>query len=160
MNKPTLLFLLAVGLVGALSHTADPTSDKSRAAVERAVIDRYDQMVAAAESLNVDELYRYVADTDQGALVLNGRLIRTRAEALANTRNSFNGIKAVKYQVRDRLVTVLSPTSALLVTTGTSNVETEDGRTFSRPFAHSVVFVFQDGAWRVVHSHQSTPPSA
>ncbi len=155
---PTLTLLAAAGLVFVTARAADAMSAQARTAIEQAVLARFDQMVGAAESRNVEQLFADVAENDRGAVVLNGRLLRTRAEALETVRGNFRGVAAIKYQFQDRLVTVLSPTSALLVATGVTNVQTEDGRSILRPFTHSIVFVLQNGSWRVMHSHQSTAP--
>jgi hypothetical protein len=160
MKRSALLFLAAVAAFGGFVRAAEMTPESKRAAIERAVNARFDEMLAAAEALNADALFRHVAENDRGSLVLNGRLILTRAEALRTVRDSFSRLTAVKYEVRDRWVTVLSPTSALLLTTGTTNVTTPDGQKFSRPFTHSIVWVLQEGGWCVVHSHQTTPPSS
>lgn len=155
---PTLTLLATAGLVFVTARAADAMSAQARTAIEQAVLERFDQMVGAAESHNADGLFLHVAETDRGAVVLDGRFLRTRAEALETVRENFRGVASIKYQFHERLVTVLSPTSALLVATGVANVQREDGRSAARPFTHSIVFVLQDGNWRVVHSHQSTAP--
>jgi hypothetical protein len=60
--------------------------------------------------------------------------------------------------VRERHITWPSAGSALLVTSGNSTVRTLDGREFTAGFAHSLLLVQRDGGWRVLHSHQSSPP--
>jgi hypothetical protein len=114
-------------------------------------------MVASAEALDVNRLYGPVLDNDQGALAINGQLVLTRAAALERTRANFQNISKLKYRIAERHVTMLAPGAAVLVATGTSEAEIADGRNFSTPFVHTVVFVQREGAWRVIHSHQSTP---
>jgi hypothetical protein len=156
--KPLSIFSLMVAVLAVgPGWAADAMSDRSKEAIERAVIGRFDEMVAAADARNADELFRNVAENDRGAVVLNGRLLRTRSDALQSVRENFRAVANVKYQIQERLVTVLSPTAALLIATGTVDSATLDGRAVSRPFVHSIVFVLQDGGWCVVHSHQSIP---
>lgn len=159
--KAMAIFLLAAaaGLVPGSNRAAEPAADPSKAAIERAVLRRFDDMVLEAEALDADELFRHVTENDHGAVVQNGRLWRTRGEALLSVRENFRGLSAVKYQIQERLVTVLSPTAALLVATGTVTVGLPDGRKNSRPFIQTIVFVRQPGGWQVVHSHQSNPSS-
>ena len=132
-------------------------AERQDAAGRQDVLAAYDGMIAAAEALNVDELYRQVLDNDQGALAVNGQLILTRAAALERTRANFRNLTRVKYRVAERHVTMLGADVAVLVATGTSQADVADGRSFSTDFVHTVVFVRRDGAWRVIHSHQSTP---
>ena len=127
------------------------------AAVEQQVAQAYDRMIAAAESLKLDELFAGLMESDTAALIVNGRLLQTRAAVMERTRRNFQGISALKYHVAGRHVTMLSPTVALLIETGTNDVQTEDGRKISGEFAHTVVLVLEAGRWRVLHTHQSTP---
>lgn len=129
-----------------------------RAAIEQAVLACHDQTLAAAEALDLDRLLSFVAETDRGSLIKNGTLFLTRDDTIATTRQGFRGIKSIKYETRERHVTVLSSTSALLTTTGRTGATTEDGQTLSVPYAQTIVFVLKDGAWRVLHLHSSSPP--
>lgn len=151
------LLVAGAGLTSA-AGAAESAVDPTKGIVERAINQSYDRMIAAAEARKFDELFSFVTDEGKGVLAINGQLLRTRDDALAAVRNGFQGVAAVKYQINERVVTELSPTSALLVTTGVSTTELADGRRFSRPFTHTVVFVLQWGGWRVVHSHQSNLP--
>ena len=148
---------VALGVVYFVFLSGERRLEKLDVAGEQHVLQAYDRMIAAAEARNVDELFRHVLENDRGALILNGRLFLTSGAALQQTRENFRGLASVKYTVRERHVTLLSPTTALLVATGTSSFRTNDGREFALEFAHTVVFELQDGEWRVLHSHQSTP---
>ncbi len=154
------LLLLLLPLANAAAGGAAPANQPAARPddVVAAVSARHDAIVAAAEALDVDALFRHVADNDEGALVLNGRLLLTRREALETTRANYRGIKSVRYEIRERHVTPLAPGAAVLVAAGMSHVTLDDGRTFSRAFVHTVVFALQHGAWQVVHSHHSNPP--
>ncbi len=138
--------------------TADALLPAERAVIEQAVLACHDQTLAAAEALDLDRLLGFVAETDRGSMIGNGRLFLTRADTVANTRERFQGIKAIKYETHERHVTVLSRTAALVTTTGDVHATTTDGRAFSVPYAQSIVFVLVDGAWRVLHMHSSSPP--
>lgn len=148
---------MAVVIVLFIDSSSEGRLDRMDAAEQQKVVAAYDGMIASAEALNVDELYRQVLDNDAGALAVNGQLLLTRAAALERTRANFRGITRLKYRLAERHVTMLATGAAVLVATGTSEVELADGRNFSSAFVHTVVFVQRDGAWRVIHSHQSTP---
>jgi uncharacterized protein (TIGR02246 family) len=149
--------VMAVGVVFLVVFSSEHRLDRLDAAEQQKVSAVYDEMVAAAEALKVDALFNHVADNDQGALITNGQLFLTRTAALERTRENFRGVAQLKYHIAERRVTFLAPDAAVLVATGTSAVELEDGRRFSNAFAHTVVFVKRQGVWRVIHSHQSSP---
>lgn len=128
-----------------------------REAIERAVLACHDQTLAAAEALDVDRLLGFVAENDRGSMIGNGRLLLTRADTVANTRARFKGLTAIKYETQGRHVTVLSATAAVMATTGNVHATTTDGRSFSLPYAQTIVFVLVDGAWQVLHLHSSSP---
>lgn len=148
---------MAVAIVFFIDSSSERRLDRMDATEQQKVLAAYDSMVASAEALNVDQLFGPVVDNDQGALAVNGQLFLTRAAALERTRGNFRGITKLKYRLTERHVTMLAPGAAVLVATGTSEAEVADGRSFSSAFVHTVVFVQRDGAWRVIHSHQSTP---
>ncbi len=150
-------FLVSAALAYGSGWAAEPAIPSSDA-LKAEVIAAYDASVAAAESLNLDALDQALAENNDGALIVNGRLLLSRPEVVEFTRGNFSRIAALKYAVGPRRLTLLSPTSALLVTNGTVSVETTDGRSFTRTFAHTIVYVRIDGKWRVWHSHQSNPP--
>lgn len=129
------------------------------AALEQSVLAAFDEMVVAAERLDVDALFAHVHENDRGALVSSGQVFETRDAALADTRRNFERIASLKYKFGPRRVTLLSPDTAMVVTNATSEVTTADGRHFSNPFAQTVIMVREKAGWRVLHTHQSTPSS-
>jgi len=149
--------VVAVVVVLLIDSWSEGRLDRMDAAEQQKVVAAYDGMIASAEALNIDELFRQVLDNDEGALAVNGQLLLTRAAALERTRANFSGIAKLKYHVTERHVTMLATGAAVLVATGTTEAELADGRSFSSAFVHTVVFVERDGVWRVIHSHQSTP---
>lgn len=153
------LFLAALTTVSCrFTTTGEPLRPAERSAIEQAVLACHDQTLAAAEALDLDRLLGFVAETDRGSMIGNGRLFLTRGDTVANTRERFKGIKAIKYDTHERHVTVLSRTSALVTTTGEVHATTTNGQAFSRPYAQTIVFVQVDGAWQVLHMHSSNPP--
>ena len=132
---------------------------QDRAAIEKAVLETSAQMTRAAENLDVDRLFSFMLPNDRGSIVQYGNVLQTREQALAQTREGFRGIRSVEYRWKRQQVTVISPTVALLVSEGEAHMTTEQGASFSRSFAQSLVFVLTDGQWKVLHAHQSAPLS-
>lgn len=149
---------VAVGIAYVLLAERPRQFERTDAAIERSVLAAYDQMTAAAERIDTDALFQHVRDNDRGALVTSGRLLMTRGEALAETRRNFEQLSAIKYRFDKRHVTVLSADAAIVVATAISDVTTTDGRNFSAPFVQTVVMVRDNTGWKVLHTHQSSPP--
>ena len=152
---------LSIVLGAAVAFAAPQQGDLSpsaRAAIEKAVLAVNAEMTRAAEDRDIDRLFSLMLPTERGSIIQSGTLFLTRDEALAVTQRSFQGIASIKYRWKRQLVTVISPTTALLVCEGESEVRTAQDATFVTPFAQSVLFVLADGKWKALHAHHSTPP--
>jgi hypothetical protein len=151
------LSIVAVAVVvlvsrGQTAKRSDPLD------VEKTVLARLNEIQNAAQGLDADKVFSFVLENDNGALVQNGKLFLTRDSALENTKRGFQGLQKVDYQFSQQRVTLLWPTVALAVGEGSSSATTADGRTFTTPFAQSVVLVLTNGQWKVFHAHRSFPP--
>ena len=91
-------------------------------AIEKAVLAANAQVTQAAESRDLDALFRFMLDTDKGSIVLNGGLSLTPQQAKDRLAPSFRAPVKVAYRWKQQHVTVLSPTTALLVSEGESVV--------------------------------------
>jgi len=127
--------------------------------VQKAVLTRLAEIQSAAEALDPDKVFSFVLENDAGALAQNGKLFLTRKEALESTKQGFQGLHKVSYQLDEQHVTVLSPTIALATGEGSSSATLDDGRVLSTRFAQTVVFALTNGEWKVLHSHRSFPPA-
>jgi hypothetical protein len=155
------LALCAALLAAVTAASAGPQESgltvPGRAAIEKAVLEVNGQMTRAAEDRDIDRLFSFMLPTDRGSIVQSGNLFLTREEALATVKRSFQGVAAIKYRWKRQLVTVISPTTALLVCDGESEVRTaqDPPATFVTPFAQTVLFVLTDGKWKALHAHNS-----
>ena len=130
----------------------------ARAAIEKSVLEVNIQMTHAAEDRDIDRLFSFILPNDRGSIIQSGNLLATREEALATIKRNFQGVAAIKYHWKRQLVTVISPTTALLVCDGESEIRTTQDSTFVTPFAQTVLFVLTDGKWKALHAHMSTVP--
>jgi hypothetical protein len=151
------LFAAAAAFAGPQESALTPSG---RAAIEKAVLEVNAQMTRAAEDHDIDRLFSFMLANDRGSIIQSGNLFQTREEALATVKRNFQGVAAVKYRWKRQLVTVISPTTALLVCDGESEVRTaqDPPATFVAPFAQTVLFVLTDGKWKALHAHNSTVP--
>lgn len=151
---------LVVAVMAAVVTAQDQSSKNVTSAdVEKAVLARLAEIQEAAQALDSDKVFGFVMENDNGALVQNGKLYRTRHEALDSTKQGFQGLQKVNYRFDKQYVTLLSPTVALVTGEGLSSATTTDGRTLTTRFAQSVVFILTNGEWKVFHAHRSFPPA-
>jgi len=145
-------------LAGATVGQAQSSDSSVPPEIRKALLARLAEVQTAAESLDADRVFSFVLENNEGALAQNGRVFLTRKEALESTRQGFQRLRRITYQLDEQHITMLSPTVALVTGEGSSTATTVDGRTFTNRFAQSVVFVFAQGEWKVFHSHRSFPP--
>ena len=154
--------ILCIAFCGALFAGPEDTgiTASGRAVIEKAVLEVNAQMTRAAEDRDIDRLFSFMLPNDRGSIVQSGGLFATREEALAAVKGNFAGLAAIKYHWKRQLVTVISPTTALLVCDGEAEIRTaqEPPATFVSPFAQTVLFVLTDGKWKALHAHHSTVP--
>jgi len=149
---------LAIGfLLWSESQFTASMSASEREAIEKSILETSAQMTQAGEARDIDRLFGFMLDTDRGSVIQNGRILLTRAEALEQTKKNIGGISKIEYRWKQQHVTVLSPTVALLISEGETSAATEQGQSFTAPFAQTIVFVLADGHWKALHAHQSSP---
>jgi hypothetical protein len=126
------------------------------AAIEKAVLAANTEVTRAAESRDAARLFSFMVDTNKGSIIMDGVLSLTPGEARARLEPGIRRPAKVVYRWKQQHVTVLSPEAALLVSDGESVVTTDNG-SFTQPFVQTTVWVLRDGAWKILHAHQSTP---
>jgi uncharacterized protein (TIGR02246 family) len=148
------LVVISAVLAAAWQRSADPGDVRM---IEKAVLETNDKMTRAADRLDAESFFSYILDTDKGAIIQNGKLFKTRAEALEAVKAGFRGFVKAERRYDQIHVTVISPDVALLTSSGTTTATLPDGRSLSSRFAVSLVFVLRDGQWKVLHGHYSMP---
>jgi hypothetical protein len=157
MTTHTVIASLVLLLMWPEQHTASPVPASEREAIEKSVLEISDGMTKAGEARDIDRLFTFMLENDKGSIVQNGRIFLTRSEALQVTKQNTSFVSFIRYTWKQRHVTVVSPTVALLVAEGESAVTTAQGRSYTAPFAQTIVFVLTDGNWKALHAHQSSP---
>ena len=147
-------------LAGLGSPQESRLSASARETIEKAVLEVNAQMTRAAEDRDIDRLFSFMLPNERGSIIESGKLFPAREEAHATVKRNFQGVADIKYRWKRQLVTVISPTTALLVCDGDAEIRTaqDPPSTFVTPFAQSVLFVLADGKWKALHAHQSTIP--
>jgi ketosteroid isomerase-like protein len=175
-----LLFLSAAGLARVAAQESPPVRDQpdftkalitteptagsapapdSTTAIENAVLATHDAVVAAIEAREFGRLATLLISTDRGALVADGRITLRNDDMIETLRREFAPLSSVHHTFTRRHISLLSPTTALIVTEGTIAARADDGATVARPFAQTLVFMKVDDTWKLAHLHSSTPPA-
>ena len=151
-----ILFFSCISIIWAAQNNTGTLLPDRQDAIKKAILQVHSEMKTAAENLKTDELFKYVLDVND-VIIEDGVLQSTRREALNITRQGLQGIKELSYNYNHKNITVISPNTALWTGTGTTNVVLDDGRDFINDFAETIIFVLQEGQWKVLHAHRSAP---
>lgn len=151
------LVLVCASVVWAMQSTPPKTSTETQKSIEKAVLETHAKMMKAEKALDADKFFEHILDFDNGMIIQDGTMFKTRQDALNVVTAGFQGTTKVERTYDRTYVTVISPEVALLTGNGTSSVTLPDGRTLTGPFAASMVFVLRDGQWRLLQGHYSTP---
>jgi ketosteroid isomerase-like protein len=136
---------------------AFPLFAQSDSAVAQAVLAANRQVTAAAEARDLEGLFGFMVETAKGSIVQNGVLSLTPQDAKARVAPGFRAPVKVTYRWKQHHVTVLSSEAALLVSEGETIITAPNADPVSVPFVQSAVWVRRDGAWKILHAHQSSP---
>ena len=147
-----VLLTVALGLAQA---GADRTASDD--AIVKAVLETNAKMTQAANNLDADSFFTYILDSDQCVIIQNGKVFKTRPEALEAVKRGFMGVSKIDRRYDNPQVTVISPNVALLASEGTVTATLTDGRSMETRFAVSLIFVQRDGQWKLLHGHYSMP---
>lgn len=148
-------------LAGRSLSAANPASATGPATNQvtavQAVLAANARLTDAANRLDTGAFFAGIVDSDESRIIQDGKLFKTRAEAMAVVRQGSQGVAKLERRFEDPHVTLLAPDAALLTAEGTTAVTLQDGRTFNNRFAVSLVFVLRDGQWKLFHGHYSLP---
>jgi len=154
--KTLLLLPFVLVLTGAPIASDEPVSVPDNPVVQ-SVLAANKRLTDAANRLDTDAFFAGIVDSDESRIIQDGKLFKTRAEAMAAVRQGAQRIAKLDRRFVDPHVTVLAPGVALLTAEGTTSATLQDGQAISNRFAVSLIFVFRDGEWRLFHGHYSLP---
>lgn len=144
--------LALAGLAAALAAAAQEPTPAQRAEVERAVLAVDAQVTRAGEARDAERLFAFMVDPEKTPIFQNGALV-TREQV----GRGLQAVTKVEYRWKERRVTVLSPSAAVLMSQGESLATLRDGTGIATPMAMTSVYVLTGGSWKILHAHQSSP---
>jgi hypothetical protein len=154
MRKTVIcLLLFCVSCAVAFQSRSDSITNED--SIKQAVLKVHQKMTGSG--LEVDTFFDCILDFDNGMIIQDGTLFKTRKDAYDTVKAGYEGVSQVVRNFDQTHVTVLSSESALLTGTGHTEITLTDGRTFDSAFAVSMVFVLRDDQWKMLHGHYSMP---
>ncbi|MBN2591680.1 MAG: nuclear transport factor 2 family protein [Sedimentisphaerales bacterium] len=150
-----IIVLTFISILWAANSNQSGISPAQQKAIENDILKVHKNMQKAAESLNADELFKYVLDVND-VIIENGELRPTRKEAYENTKQGLEAIKAISYNYKHINVIVISQTAAVLTGSGTTTATFSGDLKIEVDFVESIVYAFRDGQWKVINAHRSS----
>ena len=160
MKKPIsiiLIFLLVSAIwAGSLKENVLPESQQNE--ITKQILKIHEEIKQTAENFDADALFEYVLDAND-VIIENGLLRQTRKEALEITRQGLQGISELSYNYTHKNINIISADTVLWTGKGTTLVTLSDGRKLSNEFAETILYTLNDGQWKIMHAHRSSPNS-
>lgn len=157
MNKqnfiPLFFFMMFVPLLTANSQSL---TQKQTETITREVDAAFNEMIGYAEKLDYGRLNTGVDDTREAGFVTNNKYYPRFATLIDEMKSAAQGVDRQDINIREKKCTVLSENIVLLTATGVANATLTDGRVIPADFHWSFVYEKKGGAWKVIHSHQTT----
>ncbi len=153
VKRSFIIVTIILAVVLILQAANDQASDP--AAIEKAVVEAYHRINASG--MDMDRFFADILDFDNGMIIQNGLLFKTRQEAYDAVKKGFEGVTKVQRNYDQTYVRILSAKHALLTGTGVTKIELANGQSFNSPFAVSLVFQLDHGQWKILQGHYSTP---
>ncbi|MFC1761340.1 nuclear transport factor 2 family protein [Planctomycetota bacterium] len=157
MSKTVKLCILLTCATTIYAVQKQSSIEPSHAAIKKAVLAANTKLIEAANSMDADKFFQSIIGVEPGCIIQDGKLYANRQDALDDVSMGFESVVKMTRSYDQTHVTVISSETALFTGTGKSHVETYSGRTIDSPFAVSMLFVLQEGQWKVLHGHFSSP---
>ncbi len=125
--------------------------------IENKISEIFEKSIEAGEKLDVNGISQNINDSLKAGFIDNGLYFEAFQNLMVEVKSALQGIEYQQMNVLTKKITVLSKNHALLTAHGNYSAKVTDGRVLSGKFAWSFVYSKINGAWKVIHSHMSTP---
>ena len=136
------------------SKAQDMFSQK-KAGIEKEIDSNFHYMIKAAENLDYDMLNQGVDDVHKAGFIVNGIYFMQFDSLLGLIKTRSQGLARQTISVRQKKITILSETIALLTAYGDAKVDVANGESFTTKFFWSFVYEKINNHWKVIQSHQA-----
>ncbi|MCG8697686.1 MAG: nuclear transport factor 2 family protein [Bacteroidales bacterium] len=152
--KRTIIALICV-LAFAQIIPAQSVTIKQHKKITKEIELLFAKSIEAGEKMVIADVEASVNDTLKTGFIDNGRYYTTFQDVMTNFKNGASRVSSQKFHILEKKITVLSPTTALLTTSGKASSNLNDGRTIQTKFGWTFVYVKIDDQWQLVHTHMS-----
>jgi ketosteroid isomerase-like protein len=130
-------------------------SDSERVAIENSVKAVIDDVLSAAERVDMDGIVRHYADVPWASVMNVGYFYPSIKAFESAFRAGFSQMTRQSIKPEETRICVLSPDAAFVAMYGNTNSVGQDGGIGGGHFCLTLVLTSVDGKWRIVHAHQS-----
>ena len=124
--------------------------------IEKQVDSVFQISIQVAEKLDYDKLSQCVDDRYAAAFISNN-IFYSSYDSLVNfARTRAQGVASQTITIKNKKITALSESIALVNACGDTKVYLKDGREFELKFYWTFVYSKINNAWKVIQSHQSS----
>ncbi|MCX6236650.1 MAG: nuclear transport factor 2 family protein [Bacteroidia bacterium] len=157
MTKKLTFLLICSFFFGFVEpSTGQNISAQQKTRIEQQVDSLFHSNINAAEHLDYDQLSQSVDDKYKAGFISNGTYFAQYDSLFNIVKTGFQRVAKQTINVRKEKITVLSERIVLITANGDSNVELNDGNTFTAKFFWTFVYEKTGNVWKVIQSHQSS----
>lgn len=155
----SLVLAAALASTGCREQGPPPFTEAQQASVRREVEQAFDAFYAACGRLDVAAALAANADSPSFRFVdVEGRVYDGAATGTSWTQ-IFESLAGARYQTAKLEITPLDPGRALVLWQGAAECTQKDGVAFRyETVSWTILFQRLNGAWKIVHFHESAPP--
>lgn len=157
MTKKLTFILICSFFFGIIKlSTGQNISTQQKTRIQQQVDSVFRQNIKAAERLDYDQLTLSVDDKYKAGFITNGTYYAQYDSLINIAKTSSQGLSKQTITIRKEKITILSERIVLLTAYGDTNIEVNDGNTFSAKFFWTFVYEKTGNVWKVIQSHQSS----
>ena len=134
-------------------------SDSERNKIESDIKQRIDELIDAAENVDIDRVAPMLTDKVDMLMGNNGYLFKSSDEMITAFRKGFKRLRGQDIKMSYSKINVLAPKIAIVC--GEGNFTTTDTTGYTSPeikYAWTFVLIKEDNSWKFAQGHQSFVP--
>jgi ketosteroid isomerase-like protein len=150
---------LAFLATGCRPTTTELTEEQKAAIADEvnALVDG--EWIASTDPVDFEKLMSLVHNTDEAVLAFNGGTVHSYATMRSVFGEHFSTISREPATITDSMTVVLAPDVVYVIRAGTFvSIDTALNSGPLTPFTQTLLWVLEDGAWKVLFGHVSHGP--
>lgn len=154
--RPTTIAILTLSFVAASCSRATPgtLSPSATRALGDSLIALDSAMNYAVDNLDCAKGLSYIGD-ERPLFISGGHVVETHEQLLKVCQDLVASRTGARYVARSITAHVLSPSAGYVVRDGEYIVHMRSGETRTEHLSMTTIWSRQDGAWKMVHLHES-----